>query len=82
MLTWVLHDVYVHRNDKKPVLGTTSFFLSPQSANPQPNFYFLNPQPQVRNTQVRSDVSGFLRRVHTEAVNVYVTVQRSTVIWR
>ena len=27
-----------------PVLGTASFFLSPQSANPQPNFNFLNPQ--------------------------------------
>ena len=31
------------------VLGTASFFLSPQSANPQPNFNILNPQPQVRN---------------------------------
>ena len=35
--------------------GHRKFFLSPQSANPQPNFNFLNPQPQVRN-----DVSGFL----------------------
>ena len=30
------------------VLGTASFFLSPQSANLQPKFNFLNPQPQVR----------------------------------
>ena len=34
---------------KPAVLGTTIFFLSPQSANSQPNFSFLNPQPQVRN---------------------------------
>ena len=25
------------------------FFLSPQSASPQPNFKLLNPQPQVGN---------------------------------
>ena len=30
---------------QRPVLATASFFLSPQSANPQPNFNFLNPQP-------------------------------------
>ena len=30
------------------------FFLSPQSANPQPNFNFLNPQPQVRNWTFKS----------------------------
>ena len=35
-------------------LGTASFFLSPQSANPQPNFNFLNPQPQVRNSTFKS----------------------------
>ena len=29
--------------------GHRKFFLSPQSANPKPNFNFLNPQPQVRN---------------------------------
>ena len=37
-----------------PVLGTASFFLSPQSANPQPIFNFLNPQPQVRNCTFKS----------------------------
>ena len=42
-------------NTLATVLGTASFFLSLQSANPQPNFNFLNPQPQVRN-----DVSGLL----------------------
>ena len=36
------------------VLGTASFFLSPQSANPQPNFNFLNPQPQVRKWTFKS----------------------------
>ena len=36
------------------VLGTASFFLSPQSANPQPNFNFLNPQLQVRNWTFKS----------------------------
>ena len=36
------------------VLGTASFFLSPQSANPQPNFNFFNPQPQVRNWTFKS----------------------------
>ena len=35
-------------------LGTASFFLSPQSANPQSNFNFLNPQPQVRNWTFKS----------------------------
>ena len=29
--------------------GHREFFLSPQSANLQPNFNFLNPQPQDRN---------------------------------
>ena len=36
------------------VVGTASFFLSPQSANPQSNFNFLNPQPQVRNWTFKS----------------------------
>ena len=36
------------------MLGTASFFLSPQSANPQPNFNFLNQQPQVRNYTFKS----------------------------
>ena len=36
------------------VLGTASFFFSPQSANPQPNFIFLNPQPQIRNWTFKS----------------------------
>ena len=49
--------------------GHRKFFLGTQSANPQPNFNFLNPQPQVRNwtfkklspqPQVRNDFSGFL----------------------
>ena len=31
-----------------------SFLSSPQSANPQPNFNFLNPQPQVRNWTFKS----------------------------
>ena len=45
-----------------PVLGTASFFLSPQSANPQPNFNFLNLQPQVRNWTFKSLVrNDFLR---------------------
>ena len=34
--------------------GHRNFFLSPQSANPQPNFNFLNPQPQVRNWTFKS----------------------------
>ena len=32
-------------------------FSSPQSANPQPNFNFLNPQPQVRNWTFKSLVA-------------------------
>ena len=34
--------------------GHRKFFLSPQSANPQPNFNFLNPQPLVRNWTFKS----------------------------
>ena len=34
--------------------GHRKFFLSPQSANPQPNFNVLNPQPQVRNCTFKS----------------------------
>ena len=39
---------------KIAVLGTASFFLSPQSANPQSIFNFLSPQPQVRNCTFKS----------------------------
>ena len=41
-------------HDLLPVQGIASFFLSPQSANPQPNFNFLNPQPQLRNWTFKS----------------------------
>ena len=40
--------------------GLRKFFLSPQSANPQPNFNFVNPQPQVRNWTFKSLVRNFL----------------------
>ena len=43
-----------YKRHKTTVLGTASFFSSPQSANPQPNFNFLNPQPQVRNWTFKS----------------------------
>ena len=39
-----------------PMLGTASFFLSPQPANPHPNFNFLNSQPQLRNCTFKSVV--------------------------
>ena len=48
----VMHNVVL--GNVITVLGTASFFLSPQSANPQPNFNFLNPQPQVRHWTFKS----------------------------
>ena len=53
--SWGLAHANAHSPlEKLPVLGTASFFLSPQSANPQPNFNFLSPQPQVRNWTFKS----------------------------
>ena len=40
------------------------FFSSPQSANPQPNFNFLNPQPQVRNWTFKSLVRNRKSATH------------------
>ena len=55
------------------VLGTASFFLSPQSVNPQPIFNFLNPQPQVRNYTFKS----LVRKSATTFQDSYICNRKS-----